>query len=345
MTELTREEYMTKTQEDYSSGVSRPKFDKDAKFKLKGQLHKELRDHTFCGSKNEDANEHIKSILDIVDLFTTPDVTMDQLMLCVFPITLTGAARLDVPTRQIIDSKGGVPTMKADDAKKAIQEMADYSQKWHNGISTRNKSTNTSDGLAVIQAQLNNLGRQIKKEEGKILKEAYYTQFGVPFSNSGRYRATASGFYQRDNRNPSYQERRPTMEESLSKFMIQIEQMSKVLQERGFESLLSSTETNLRDHVKSITTTEEADTTLIRRIGPNQYAVSSLREDGNMPLIELSRTSVPFPGHLKEKIYDEKEILMKLKKLQVNSTKPAKTLRRLLKEKSWIEEEMKATMH
>ncbi|GJT46234.1 hypothetical protein Tco_0954949 [Tanacetum coccineum] len=44
------------------------------------------------GSENEDANEHIEIVLVIVDLFTTPDVTQDQLMLRVFPITLTGAA-------------------------------------------------------------------------------------------------------------------------------------------------------------------------------------------------------------------------------------------------------------
>ncbi|GJY61873.1 hypothetical protein Tco_0462530 [Tanacetum coccineum] len=40
--------------------------------------------------------------------------------------------------------------------------MAEYSQKWHNGTS-RVRSTETSDGLAAIQAQLNNLGREIKK--------------------------------------------------------------------------------------------------------------------------------------------------------------------------------------
>ncbi|GKC16720.1 hypothetical protein Tco_1013502 [Tanacetum coccineum] len=40
--------------------------------------------------------------------------------------------------------------------------MAEYSQKWHNETS-RGRSTETSDGLAVIQAQLNNLGREIKK--------------------------------------------------------------------------------------------------------------------------------------------------------------------------------------
>ncbi|GKF98036.1 hypothetical protein Tco_0293857, partial [Tanacetum coccineum] len=72
--------------------VARPKFDKDAKFELKGQFLKELRDHTFSRSENKDANKHIESVLEIVDLFTTPDVTMDQLMLRVFPSTLTGAA-------------------------------------------------------------------------------------------------------------------------------------------------------------------------------------------------------------------------------------------------------------
>ncbi|GJW68619.1 hypothetical protein Tco_0123043 [Tanacetum coccineum] len=34
---------------------------------------------------------------------------------------------LDVPTRKILNSKGAIPFMKVVDAKKAIQEMADYS--------------------------------------------------------------------------------------------------------------------------------------------------------------------------------------------------------------------------
>ncbi|GJR45326.1 hypothetical protein Tco_1313429 [Tanacetum coccineum] len=136
---------------------------------------------------------------------------------------------LDIPTRQILDSKGDIPTKIASDAKVAIQEMTEYSQKWHNGTS-RTRSTETSDGLAAIQAQLNNLGREIKKvnekvyaaqvgceqckgphytkdcplkEEGKTLEEAYYTQFGAPFQQGGQYRAAALGFYQRNNANPS----------------------------------------------------------------------------------------------------------------------------------------------
>ncbi|GJU57784.1 putative reverse transcriptase domain-containing protein [Tanacetum coccineum] len=74
---------------------------------------------------------------------------------------------LEVPTRQILDSKGVIPSKTAADAKVAIQEMAEYSKKWHNGTS-RTRSTETFDGLATIQAQLNNLRREIKKVNEKV---------------------------------------------------------------------------------------------------------------------------------------------------------------------------------
>ncbi|GJU51594.1 hypothetical protein Tco_1221149 [Tanacetum coccineum] len=124
-------------------------------------------------------------------------------------------------------------------------------------MSTSCRSTKTSNGLVAIQAQLNNLGKEIKKvnekvytaqvgcelckvhhytkdcplkEEGKTLEEAYYTQFGVPFQQGGQYRAVAPGFYHRNNGNPSYQEKRETMEESLRKFMAEFEKSMKKTQ-------------------------------------------------------------------------------------------------------------------
>ncbi|GJW80844.1 hypothetical protein Tco_0144819 [Tanacetum coccineum] len=118
---------------------------------------------------------------------------------------------LEVPTRQILDSRGAIPTKTAADVKVAIQEMAKYSQKWHNGTS-KTRSTETSDGLAVIQAQLNNIRREIKKVNEKV----YAAQVGC---EQWRYRVAAPGFYQRNNTNPSYQERRQSMEDTLSKFM------------------------------------------------------------------------------------------------------------------------------
>nr|GEW89506.1 hypothetical protein [Tanacetum cinerariifolium] len=240
----TMEEYISKTRADYGLGVTRPKIDDKDHFELKGQFFKELRDNTFSGLNHEDANEHIEKVLEIVDLFYIPNTTQDQIMLRAFSMSLTGAASrrlrnkpsgliktwedlqakfpkmqevilfyngLEVPTRQILDSKGAIPTKTAADAKIAIQEMVEYYQKWYNGTSQA-RSTETSNRLAAIQAQLNNLGREIKKvnekvyaaqvgckqckgphntkdcplkEEGKTLKEAFYTQFGVPFQQGG----------------------------------------------------------------------------------------------------------------------------------------------------------------
>ncbi|GJY17862.1 hypothetical protein Tco_0389353 [Tanacetum coccineum] len=247
---------------------------------------------------------------------------------------------LRIPTRQILDSRGTIPSKTAADAKVAIQEMAEYSPKWHNGTS-RSRSTATSNGLAAIQAQLNNLGREIKKvnekvyatqvgceqckgphytkdcplkEEGKALKEAYYTKFGGPFQGGG-YRAAALGFNQRNNANPSYQERRQFMEDTLSKFMnaairnegasiktleIQIGQLSKVLQERRFGSLPSSTEANPRDQVKSISTTIEVDSYPIRRIGSNQYATGSYGPQFLKAYSEASHINNPIPRKEKD---------------------------------------------
>ncbi|GJV92198.1 retrovirus-related pol polyprotein from transposon TNT 1-94 [Tanacetum coccineum] len=192
MTEIM-EQYMSKTRENYGSGVT-------------------------SGLEHEDANEHIEKVLEIVDLFHIPKVTQDQIMLQAFLVSLTRAASrwlrnqpsgsittwevlktkflnkycpptctaknikeinnfqqeadeslfhawerfiellmmcpyltdmqevilfyngLDVPTRQILDSKGAIPSKTIADAKIAIQEMAEYSQKWHNGTSSRTRS-------------------------------------------------------------------------------------------------------------------------------------------------------------------------------------------------------------
>ncbi|GKC90201.1 putative reverse transcriptase domain-containing protein [Tanacetum coccineum] len=59
---------------------------------------------------------------------------------------------------------------------------------------------------------------------------------------------------------------------SIKTLEIQIRQISKVLHERGFGSLPSFTEPNLKDHVKSISTAIDADTHSIRHMGPTQYA-------------------------------------------------------------------------
>ncbi|GJW78266.1 hypothetical protein Tco_0139948 [Tanacetum coccineum] len=110
------------------------------------------------------------------------------------------------------------------------------------------------------------------------------------------YRAAALGFYQRNNANPLYQERRNpsftdavirNQEASIKTLEIQIGQMSKVLQERGFGSLPSSTEANPRDQVKSILTTIEVDSYPIRRIGSSQYDVSTGQNRASVSVMPL----------------------------------------------------------
>nr|GEZ45440.1 hypothetical protein [Tanacetum cinerariifolium] len=100
------------------------------------KIHKEGKKH---GSDHEDANEHIEKVLEIVDLFHLPNITIDQVILRAFSMSLTRAEvvlfynGLDVLTRQILDSRGAIPSKTAIDAKVAIQEMDEYSRKWHNG--------------------------------------------------------------------------------------------------------------------------------------------------------------------------------------------------------------------
>ncbi|GJV37401.1 hypothetical protein Tco_1409878 [Tanacetum coccineum] len=81
---------------------------------------------------------------------------------------------------------------------------------------------------------------------------------------------------------------------SIKTLEIQIGQMSKVLQERGFGSLPSSTETNPRDQVKLISTIIEADSYPMRRIGASQYVLSvsviPLSTYLNLGLGELAHT-------------------------------------------------------
>ncbi|GJY93875.1 DNA-directed DNA polymerase [Tanacetum coccineum] len=203
---------------------------------------------------------------------------------------------LDIPTRQILDSRGAIPTKT------------------------------TSDGLAAIQAQLNNLGREIKKvnekvyaaqvgceqykgphytkdclqkEEGKNLKEAYYTQFGGPFQGGG-YRATTPGYYQRNNANPLYQERRQSIEDTLSKFMSESakrhKENSNLIKEirattdasiRNQGASIKTFEIQIGQMSKSISTTIKADSHPICRIGSPKYAVSDGQNRASVSVMPL----------------------------------------------------------
>ncbi|GKD63294.1 hypothetical protein Tco_1305402, partial [Tanacetum coccineum] len=217
---------------------------------------------------------------------------------------------LDVLTRQILDSKGAIPTKTTANEKVAIQEMAEYSQKWHNGTS-RTRSTETSNGLAAIQAQLNNLGREIKKVNEKVYaaqvgceqcKGPHYTKDCPLKEEAKRHEENSNLIKEIWASTDAAIKNQGTLIKTLE---IQIGQMSKVLQERGFGSLPSSTETNPRYHVKSIMTTVEADITPIRCIGSSQYAV--LAQHNSKLMFESRRTTIPFLSRLNDYYCDEKK--------------------------------------
>nr|GEU76171.1 hypothetical protein [Tanacetum cinerariifolium] len=105
----------------------------------------------------------------------------------------------------------------------------------------------SSRSYSSIQAQLKNLGREIKKVNEKV----YAAQVGCKQCKGPHY-----------TKDCALKEEGKTLEEA---YYIQF----------GFRSLPSSSETNPRDQVKSISTTIEADSCSIHRIGSTQYAVST----------------------------------------------------------------------
>ncbi|GJZ45371.1 pyruvate dehydrogenase (acetyl-transferring) kinase, mitochondrial [Tanacetum coccineum] len=389
----TMEQYMSKTRTDYGSGVARPKIDNKYQFELKGQFLKVLRENTFSGSDNEDANEHIEKVLEIVDLFHVPNITVDELMLRIFPISLTGAASRwlrNEPTGSIktwedlktkflnkycppgqtakkmeeinkfqqepdetlfqawerfkeLLMKGAIPTKTTEDAKKAIQEMAEYSQKWHNGTLRGRRREIKKVDEKVYAAQVG--CKQCKgphytkdcpqKEEGKTLEEAYYTQFGGPFQGGG-YQATAPGYYQRKNANPSYQEQRQSMEDTLSKFMSESAKRHKE-NSNLFKEIQATTDATIRNQGASIKTLEI-------QIGQNEQGASvsvmplltylnlgldfiilDMPEDIKVPLI-LGR---PFLSNARSKIdVYKRKITLRVREENIifKSIKPASSL-------------------
>nr|GEU93135.1 hypothetical protein [Tanacetum cinerariifolium] len=167
---------------------------------------------------------------------------------------------------------------------------------------TPTRSTKTSDELTAIQAQLNNLRREIKEVNKKVYA-AQVNNMKVPTTpkiSHSRKKGTTLNlvhlFKEEDiekllqdytkgtikNLRTKNKEIRASMDAatrnqgaSIKTLEIQIRQLSKVLPERVFGSLPSSTKTNPRDHVNSISTIVEADTISIRRSRSYQYAVST----------------------------------------------------------------------
>ncbi|GKE15752.1 putative reverse transcriptase domain-containing protein [Tanacetum coccineum] len=239
----TMEQCMRNTRTDYGSGVARPKIDNKDQFQLKGQFLKELRENTFSGSDNEDANEDIEKVPEIVDLFHVPNITVDQLMLRVFPISLTRSA-----SHWIRNEPTG-----------SIKTWEDLKTKFLNKYCPPGRT-------AKKMEEINNF----QQESDETLFQAW-EHFKELLMKCPQHYLT---------------EMQETVEDAKKAIQEMVEYSQKGImehleeEERGFGSLPSSTETNPRDQVKSISIIIEAASHSIRRIGrlDNHYCEE---EEGN----------------------------------------------------------------
>ncbi|GKA41690.1 hypothetical protein Tco_0734350 [Tanacetum coccineum] len=234
---LTMEQYVALTQGNQARGVLKPEIGGNVNFKIKSQFMRELRKDTFSMNKNDDAHEHVEQVLDIVSLFNIPGVSHDAVMLRVFPFTLTGAAKRYCPPSKTAKQLEEIRNFK----KEAIQTMVDHSQKWHDGSSSRNVSSNSnSEGIAAIISKLDSLGRDMKKlkenvhafqvgcqtcggahldkecplnKEVKGVEEVKYGEFRRPFNggNRAKYRVGLLGYYTRVDNRPPFGEKKASL--------------------------------------------------------------------------------------------------------------------------------------
>ncbi|GJX65612.1 hypothetical protein Tco_0299955 [Tanacetum coccineum] len=105
---------------------------------------------------------------------------------------------------------------------------------------------------------------------------------------------------------------------SIKTLEIQIGKMSKVLQEREFGSLPSTTEANPRDQVKSISTTIEADSYPIHRASVSDMPLSTYL---NLGLGELADRTMKYPKGIAENVLVDHFCLPPVLKIDVYKRK------------------------
>nr|GEU61315.1 hypothetical protein [Tanacetum cinerariifolium] len=197
-------------------------------------------DAMMSGSEHEDPNEHIKKVLEISDLF---HILKNKFLRKYYPPARTAK------TMKEINNFPQEPDETLYNARERFKELLLKCPQYY--------STDMYKVIAfykVLDAPtrqiLKSRGCEIckgphytkdfpNKEDGKTLKEAYYTQFGVPFPQ-GQFKAAALGYYQRNNGNLSYQERKQSLEDPISNCWIEEEEYEELhnMHVYSYESLI-----------------------------------------------------------------------------------------------------------
>ncbi|GJY36196.1 hypothetical protein Tco_0421574 [Tanacetum coccineum] len=162
---LTMEQYLALSQENQAPGMVKPEIRDNVNFKIKSQFMRVLREDTFSRNKNEDAHDHIDRVLSIVGLINILGVSKDATMLSCPPsktakqLEVFTTSRKKETNHYIKLGSGPIPGMTLAQALTAIQTMADNSLKWHDGMTSKNiGSSSSNDGLAALVNKLDNLG-------------------------------------------------------------------------------------------------------------------------------------------------------------------------------------------
>ncbi|GJZ47914.1 hypothetical protein Tco_0601746 [Tanacetum coccineum] len=149
--------------------------------------------------------------------------------------------------------------MRPAEALTAIQTMADHSQEWHDGTTSRKiGSNNGSDRLAALVNKLDNLGRDMKKlkesshaiQVGCQIYEGPHLDKDFPLNkevnNGGKFYVGPPGYYTKtDNRSP-YGKKRQSLEELLTKHQEESARRSTKI-EVWIKKLQENAETNTRN--------------------------------------------------------------------------------------------------
>nr|GEU43065.1 hypothetical protein [Tanacetum cinerariifolium] len=170
---LTMKQYLALTRGNHALGMVKPEIGGNVNFEIKSQFMRELREDTFSKNKNDDAHEHVEQVLDIVSLFNIPDVSYDVVMLRIFPITLTGAAKIWVDRLPpgTVDScdlliKAFIQRKSTTSSKK---ETRNYT-KLRNGIFDNEEQETDNSGMVEVVAALEATLKKKRQEHKKDIR-------------------------------------------------------------------------------------------------------------------------------------------------------------------------------
>ncbi|GJS25301.1 hypothetical protein Tco_0453933 [Tanacetum coccineum] len=109
-------------------------------------------------NKNDDAHEHVERILDIISLFNILGVTHDAVMLCVFLITLTRAAKRYCPSSKTAKQLEEICNFKQEGDETLYQAWERYNDLLYkcptHDINSHQKVNIFYNGLGTMNRQL-----------------------------------------------------------------------------------------------------------------------------------------------------------------------------------------------